>query len=151
MPGTSPSPISPEQAVESLFDLLDKTAAEADSLEQLVQRQAREIQALKQQTKTAGAPMLDQQALAKLAETLEQEQLLPEGMDAKQASERITRNPNTLIRWMHTLATPLRETEGRPVKSAASALPQLSGDGKLVKIGDNVVKDLDGWSSCITP
>ena len=151
MPGPSPTPISPEQAVEGLFDLLDKTAAEADSLEQTVKRQAQEIAELKRQPKVASASPLDPTALLKLATTLQNEQLLPVGMDAKQACEHITRNPNTLVRWMYTLASPVRETEGRGVKSAAAPDTKLSGDVKLVKIEDRVVKDDCNWYACITP
>lgn len=142
--------MTPEQAVADLFDLLDKTAAEADGLEQVVMRQAREIEELKRQPKAASAPLLDQTSLLKLAATLEQEQLLPEGMNAKQACEHITRNPNTLVRWMQTLATPIRETEGRAVKAASATDNKVSGDVKLVKIGDRVVRDDCNWSACLT-
>ena len=139
-----------EQAFADLFDLLDKAAAEADSLEQVVNRQAREIEELKRQPKVASAPLLDQAALMKLATTLEHEQLLPEGMDAKQACEHITRNPNILVRWTHTLAAPIRETEGRPVKSAGEVAPKISGDTKLVKLGDKVLVDDCNWSACLS-
>jgi len=143
--------MTPEQTFADLFDLLDKSAAEADALEQVVQRQTRELEELRRQPKTASASAMDQASLMKLATSLEQEQLLPVGMDAKQACEQITRNPNILIRWTQTLVTPLRETEGHGVKSASAETEKISGDVKLVKIDGRLVKDDCGWSECLTP
>jgi hypothetical protein len=147
--------MSPDQAVSSLFDLLEKAAAEADGLEMVVKRQASEIESLKKAQKAASTgpvsrPFLDPAALSKLAGVLEDENLLPEGMTAKEASDNILINPNILIRWMTNLAAPSTVAEGRAVKSAtADAPPPISGDGKLVKIGSNIVVDHDGWAEAL--
>ncbi len=143
--------MTPEQAVNGLFELLEKSAAEADALEAVVKRQASEIDLLKRaQPKTAtNRPLLDTTALTKLAGLLEGEGLLPEGMNAKQAADDIMLNPNILIRWMHNLAAPSVVAEGRAVKAASETTTPISGDGKLVKIGSNVVVDHDGWADAI--
>lgn len=144
--------MSPEQAVNGLFDLLEKSAAEADALELVVKRQATEIETLKRNQPKAAAsrPVLDPAALTKLSGILEDAGLLPQGMNAKEACDNINLNPNILIRWMTNLAAPSTVAEGRAVKSAAADTPQpFSGDGKLVKIGSNVVVDHDGWAEAL--
>jgi hypothetical protein len=145
-----------EQLTEELFGLLRKSAAEADGLEDTLKARDLEIQHLKQANArlsnlpTPKAPELDQTALTKLAHILEAEELLPLGMDAKQACEKISSNPNILIRWMHNLATPLQPTEGRAVKKAATQTEQpISGEGKLVKFAGKTFVDDAGWLAAI--
>lgn len=137
----------PSAALDELFGLLHKSAAEADSFEVLVEKQAREIRELKSRPLVA-KPAFDRAALDKLASVLEVEALLPEGISAKSAAENISVNPNILLRWMHNLATPHQVTEGRAVKVASEPKP-LSGTGKLVTLAGRTLVDNENWLACI--
>lgn len=132
-----------EIAQESI-ELLQKAAQEADAFEQengLLRQQVADLQ------KRASAPPVsrnfDPELLGKLAETLEEENLLVEGLTHQKLAQIIQEDPNRLTDITLRLICPM-PVQGRAVKSAHTPRPSQESD-KLVNFNGKMVIDHDGW------
>jgi hypothetical protein len=138
--------------VEEVFALLEKSAADGDSLEQANTALRGRVTTLESRlAKTAAAPVqrtsFTPSMLRKAAELLVAEGLVPTGYDLEKTAAAIEENPNRLLELAIKLATPTIP-DGRPVKTAAP-LP-ISGEPKLVRMGDHDVVDYDNFAEALT-
>lgn len=136
----------PASYLEDLFNVLEKTAEAADAADLQTRKLTAENEELRRRP-AAKRAFFSPQLLNKATQHLEQEGLLPAGVNAKQASELISEDPDRLVNLVVGL-TPTVTSDGRPVK-AASPQP-LSGAVKLVRVGDKDLVDADGWDVALT-
>ncbi len=130
-----------------MLDVLEKGAAAVDASAAEIKKLRAENAVLRQQTPTKKAAF-SSPLLLKMARTLEQEGLLPAGVDAQKAAALIEEDPDRLADLVTRLTTPM-SPEGRGVKAAA-ATTTLPDGGKLVRLGDREVVDRDGWLGAIS-
>jgi hypothetical protein len=97
------------------FDLLEKSAAEADALASRLAEVEREKKAALESAaaRPAPAPVLDSRLALRLAEALEQNNLLEPGVGKEAAAEHIKRNPNDVMRYAIGLLSPVDTGEVR--------------------------------------
>jgi membrane-associated protease RseP (regulator of RpoE activity) len=128
-----------------LFDLLEKTAAEADSLEQENAQLRTQLAARPEGSKTAAAvPAFSPQILEKLAQALHREGFLPENMSKDAAARLISQKPDTLADLTLQIITP-PPSEGVAVDSVEKQAT-LKGGAKIVKVQGRQLADYAGWS-----
>ena len=137
-----------KELITDLFDLLEKTAGEADRLEKDNERlQAELVEARKSPKQAAATPAFSPALIEKLAGVLLLGGFLDESMDKKAAVDLMCRKPDALADLMLRVVTPPRE-EGVPVGAEKTATDLPKGARRVVLQGRELV-DYAGWSSII--
>jgi hypothetical protein len=134
-----------------LFDLLEKSAAEADALASRLAEVEREKKAALESAaaRPAPAPVLDSRLALRLAEALEQNNLLEPGVGKEAAAEHIKRNPNDVMRYAIGLLSPV-DTGGLSVNAKSAAETKKNpGDPVVVEFEGRQLVDHDGWSNVL--
>ncbi len=131
---------------EESIALLEKAAREADALEVKVRQLESEKAKLESQCdllgKQASKPVLDRSLLLKVANVLQSEGMLAEGMTADKLASLYEENPNRLADIALRLLCPA-PAEGQPIKSAS--INNSPGAPKTVNFNGREVVDHDGW------
>ncbi len=139
------------EIADQSLQLLEKAAAEADTLEaEAIRLRAENKQlksALAQKTASASSPVAPAMAL-KVAQLLEDNQMLAEGMTAEKLASLYTQDPNRLADIALRLLEPA-VSEGAPMKRAAAPETKSPDGGKIITFNGKTVIDHDGWANVL--
>jgi hypothetical protein len=128
------------EASDALFSDLEKKAEALEQKDRQIESLQQEVARLKQ----ASAPALNRPQLERIAQRLEEEGVLAEGMNAKQAADYFTNRPDKLLVLTEQLLTPL-PAEGQTVKVADHS-PAVAN---VTTFNGKPVVDPDGWLRAI--
>lgn len=138
-----------KELITDLFDLLEKTAGEADRLEKDNARLQTELEEAKKTPKEAAAkPAFTPALIEKLAGVLLLEGFLDDKMDKKAAADLMCRKPDALADLMLRVVTP-PQGEGVPVGPEKTATDNLPKGARRVVLQGRELVDYAGWSSII--
>ena len=132
-----------EEIAKELFDLLEKSAAEADALEHKQLVLSAELEKLR---KKAAAPPLDKTLVERLVDVLSSENYLEPSVSKEAAVSAIMSNPTQVLEFTLNLLQPL-PVDGIAVQSKQAA--ENTGSAKIVILEGRQLVDHDNWSSLL--
>lgn len=140
----------PQDLVDSVFDLLEKSAAECDQLEGKLEAMARDTDKDGKQAAAAPpAPVFNERLLDDLCDSLCKQGLAEADATPEKLAEEFRGDPNKLAFIALSLVRPV-SGGGRAYKGKSAGAPEPSQGGVVVEIGGHQVVDNDGWVSALT-
>lgn len=139
------------EIAEGSIALLEKAAQEADAFEAQAKQLQTEVVRLKEQNNQLSkqaAAKIDRRLLLKVAEVLEQQEMLIEGMTSDKLASLYEADPNRLADITLRLLCPATG-DGQPTGKQAKFSNNSPGAPKTVRFNGREVIDHDGWLSAL--